>query len=204
MAGALPAAVKSLRWQWILAMAFPILAIQIHQPLVRIPDRADQAAIDQLSACQDVWGTQDYRPQWSEAAFWASTKSPQPSPKAPVLPACDGRPVFDPPNGNHLRDYRASGTDFVIEYASNEGASLEVPIFYYPAWRVEIDGRPADVTAEPITGLIEVKVPPGDHSVQGHLGRTPAQTIGGILTVLGILLILGWFGAWVRESARSV
>ena len=61
--------------------------------------------------------------------------------------------------------------------------------FYFPAWKVSVDGRQANV--EPATGLAlaSAAIPPGTHDVEIKWGTTPAVWIGRIVTAAGWLVV---------------
>ncbi|MFP4395492.1 MAG: hypothetical protein ACLFTI_09530 [Anaerolineales bacterium] len=66
--------------------------------------------------------------------------------------------------------------------------------FYYPGWRVTIDGAPAEIRPEPETGLLRFTVPEGEHRVVVRFGATPLRltvTIVSILGALALLLVVG-------------
>lgn len=92
VAGGLPAAARTDRWRWGLAIGLGIFAIQDHQPLIRIPHTVSMAGVRSLAACDDVWDTQDYRPVWSDAAFWHGPDAPPASAGSLVLSPCKGTP----------------------------------------------------------------------------------------------------------------
>ncbi|MGY2802587.1 hypothetical protein [Thermostichus sp. MS-CIW-37] len=61
--------------------------------------------------------------------------------------------------------------------------------FYYPAWRVQVDGRLTSAEHNGL-GLLQVRIPPGDHRVQVRYLGTAAEWMGWILTGLtGVLLV---------------
>lgn len=200
-AGALPAALTSRRWPWLMAIVIPLLALQVHHPLVRIPKRISPSALAELSTCQDVWGTQDYRPVWSEAAFWISTKAPSAKPKTPLLPPCPGMVTIKPSGVGDTTAVRQSGLTWTFDLALAEPAVIRLSQFYYPTWRASVDGQAAQISPEPQTGLIQVGVPGGDHTLQITLGRTFAQTWGAILSTLGLVVTL-LAGIWPTTSKR--
>jgi uncharacterized membrane protein YfhO len=65
--------------------------------------------------------------------------------------------------------------------------------FYYPAWRVQVDGRLTSAEHSGV-GLLQVRIPPGSHQVQVRYLGTPMDWLGLLLTGLtGVLLVkLRW------------
>lgn len=204
MAGAAPGAIRS-RWvQWGLAMALPALALQLHEPLIDIPQRIDAGELEQIRICPEVWGTQDYRPRWSTAAFWRSTKPPDPVEGVPVLAPCAGRITMLPAEAGTLLATSIDGSTLTARYQAADPVQLEFPQFYYPSWIVRVDGEPADAHPAPETGLLRAPVPAGQHEVVAHPGLSLAQVAGMILSAIGLALTLAGaamtrLGAWPKK-----
>jgi hypothetical protein len=190
MAGAIPAAITARRWQWGLAIAFPLLAIQLHEPLIDMPQRIAADELEQVRICPEVWGTQDYRPRWSATAFWRSTQPPDPSEEVPVLAPCAGGIVMVPGDAGRLLETSTEGSTLTARYQAVDLAQLEFPQFYYPSWVVRVDGEPVDAFPAPHTGLLRVQVPAGQHEVVARVGHTGAQTTGLVLSGIGLAFVL--------------
>ena len=74
---------------------------------------------------------------------------------------------------------------------------VQVNEFYFPGWRVHVDGLPVEVRPSP-TGAILVDVPAGRHTVEARFGDTPPRTLGLALSgamLLVALALLAWPGA---------
>jgi hypothetical protein len=71
-------------------------------------------------------------------------------------------------------------------------ASVTLKLFDYPAWQVEIDGKPT-VHESTYAGQIKVGVPPGDHSVRVCFVRTPDRTAGIAMSLLSAVILLALF-----------
>ena len=84
---------------------------------------------------------------------------------------------------------------------------VESSAFYYPGWRVMIDGVASTVSPVPVRGTMQFEVPAGQHSVLLELHRTPVRS-GALLVSLGTVLLLAaasilsfrrrLFGSWQR------
>jgi hypothetical protein len=199
IAGSLAGNMRGKLASWTLALALPATAIIVHHTLIQIPDRVSREKVDTLSACEEVWGTQDYRPIWSQAAFWRNTNPPEASPETPVLPPCDSQIAQS--HGSDLQILHAahSGTVWIVDYTAQRQAIVRLPVFYYPSWAASVDGNTVTVQPEKRTGLLELSVPAGTHQIRAALGRTGAQTAGFILSLLGNVGILGWWAAKWRQ-----
>ena len=72
--------------------------------------------------------------------------------------------------------------------------------FYFPGWQATLNGQPIPLTPGQPHGLIETAVFPGQHSLHIHVGTTSARQAGGLLSGLGLLLILLILGLNWRQN----
>jgi hypothetical protein len=74
---------------------------------------------------------------------------------------------------------------------SPEGTALRFYTYYFPGWRVYLDGERLPDSAlrpEGVHGLLTVDVPAGEHHVLLRWGDTPLRLIGKALTLLCLAL----------------
>ncbi|MBP6787194.1 MAG: hypothetical protein KA170_06370, partial [Candidatus Promineofilum sp.] len=88
------------------------------------------------------------------------------------------------------------------------GATVIFPTLMWPGWRAEMDGQPAELAAQPGSGLMTLTMPAGEHVVTLTLGRTPSRAAAeGVslvaLVVTALLLLVGVFRATPRPSASE-
>jgi hypothetical protein len=86
----------------------------------------------------------------------------------------------------------------VLDQSSNRQAwaieagatsTIRLPVFAFPAWRVEIDGSAAASTIDPATGLILATVPSGSHRVSLNWVRLPIERAGAGLSLAAWILL---------------
>jgi hypothetical protein len=63
--------------------------------------------------------------------------------------------------------------------------------FYYPGWRVTMDGSAIPITVEPLYGRITFRVPAGSHRVSVHLGETPLRLAADVVSAACLALTVG-------------
>jgi putative flippase GtrA len=66
--------------------------------------------------------------------------------------------------------------------------SLRVPLFWFPAWGVYVNGKRTDTIADPDTGLIQFRIPPGAHVLRVVWDGLPAERIGWLMGLAGLVL----------------
>ena len=71
--------------------------------------------------------------------------------------------------------------------ASNDFVA-EIYNFYWLGWRVEIDGRPVEITPSRHHGLITFLVASGEHKLRVYLGSTPARDLAGWVSLVAMFL----------------
>jgi hypothetical protein len=78
---------------------------------------------------------------------------------------------------------------------------MVMKLFNYPAWRVEVNGRPVETATLEITGQMMVPVGTGENQVQIGFTRTPDRRVGGLISFGTGILLLGWT-LFTRPSPR--
>jgi hypothetical protein len=74
-------------------------------------------------------------------------------------------------------------------------ATVAVPRYFWPGWRADVDGQDVPVRPAPNLGWIALDLPPGEHSVTLHLGRTPLRAAAEALSVLALIFPAAGFVA---------
>ncbi len=97
--------------------------------------------------------------------------------------------------GSSVEMIRASGASDELWVRSPEGTELLFYTYYFPGWRVFVDGEQMpDSSLRPTSpyGLLTVDIPAGEHRVLLRWGDTPVRRAGKALTVgcLGLCLLL--------------
>jgi hypothetical protein len=105
--------------------------------------------------------------------------------------------------GASVEMIRAAGASDEMWVRSPEGTALRFFTYYFPGWKVYVDGeRLPDWALRPETvyGLLTVDVPPGEHRVLLRWGDTPVRSVGKGLTLASLALALGLALAPRRSS----
>lgn len=85
------------------------------------------------------------------------------------------------------------GTDWInMNVVSKTISTIELSQYYFPGWKVDINGRDAVIDKNNYLGLITFSVNSGENQVRAKLYNTPIRIIGNILSVMGIFGI-GYF-----------
>ena len=157
--------------------------LPLREEEVTLATMAEYEYVDGLSI--RLWGGTcglDYLPRWvAEAREEFFLPLAKPSLPQPTLSPSDIPIVV-------LGEQRPLSK--VLRVESDKGMKLAFHIFYFPSWRIYIDGEPKDVHPSGRLGLITADIPAGDHLVHLRFEDTLAERIGLIITFLSLLTLL--------------
>ena len=109
--------------------------------------------------------------------------------------------------GAQVEMIRAGGASDELWVRSEGGTALRFYTYYFPGWRVTIDGDrlpDEELRPETVHGLLTVDVPAGEHRVLLRWGDTPVRTAGKALTVICLVLALALTTSRARRPDREL
>jgi uncharacterized membrane protein YidH (DUF202 family) len=113
-------------------------------------------------------------------------------------------PRLQPPGGVTLENAVWRNTSGAFEITTENETVLNFDWFYFPGWQATLNGQPLELTPTTPEGLISAAVPAGTHQVEIWLANTERQTLGWMMSGLGLLgLIAGGFVFRRIESAEK-
>lgn len=166
---------------------------------VRTPLRAADLTSEQMWAFDAATGqvgaswTGEFLPRWVTEQRWAIGREPS-----------DGRSVaaeWEQVAALGPLVVQVLGQGYLHErlaYRAAEPTKLVFPLFYFPAWRVAVDGRPVAVEPVGSLGLLAASLPAGEHIVTRHWAATPAVWAGRAVSGLAWLAVLALL-VWRRD-----
>jgi uncharacterized membrane protein YfhO len=81
-------------------------------------------------------------------------------------------------------------------------ADLQLPIAYYPGWRVTIDGREQSLDRPSQEGRMRVTTTPGVHRLEATFRRTPLRWLSELAALAGLLIVAVF--AYRRRQGKGV
>ena len=82
------------------------------------------------------------------------------------------------------------GTDWQRGNVSvSQTAAIELPIYYFPNWELEADGKGLELDYQNDLGLISISLEPGEHQIEANLNNTPIRTAGNLVSIISLILI---------------
>jgi hypothetical protein len=116
---------------------------------------------------------EEYEPRWVESR----------PPFTKAVLASRGAPIT-------VREISIATARQELEVTASAPTEVEARTFYYPGWKVAVDGSEVAIAPVAERGTISFSIPPGEHHVALDLGATATRRIGRALTLvtLGVLV----------------
>jgi hypothetical protein len=167
------------RWRWRLLFCLaPFLVVAVAWPHIPRPSWQGTADIARMlehqRSGQGYEGVDEYVPAEGDAYEIKQD--------APLVALED-----DGPAPVTVERWRAESR--VLRVHTNQPGTLVLRLFYYPAWRVEVNGQLIEAQTDDTTGQMLIPVQAGESQIHITLARTWDRTAGGIVS-LGALLVL--------------
>jgi hypothetical protein len=179
LGGGLIFLLKSTKWARWIALIGVILVVSLNFPFFRVEK------ILKIDDKQKLFSTLGWRKLQTDAIFdylpvYAKAPPAHEAPEGPVLKA----------GVAEIQDVKKGSNWYSFQAQVKEEAELEIPVFYFPGWRVWSDSQPLVVSYDNPLGLITVKVPAGSHLVKLKLTNTFWRTLGNLVSLSSWLILL--------------
>jgi hypothetical protein len=162
---------------WIVAAVLGTLLIATALVGLRpayLPIRADEVTVDRLQLYELFTGNigstvrHEYLPRWVKPRPYTGL--------ALFAPDATARALVVSGEVSDTRRLERQPTVRVWEVEAGEGRSVVAfPLHYWPGWHASVDGVPVEAEPAPGSGYLSISVPPGAHTVEIRLGRTPLR-----------------------------
>lgn len=137
--------------------------------------------------------TAEFLPRWVNEERWAIGREPATTDDWAASPTVQF--VATPTEQEYL--------DGVWRVRADAPFTLRFHRFYFPAWRVTVDGRAANAYADGALGLLAVDLDAGEHLVEVQFAPTPAVWFGLLVSGASILMLAFVIGRakWNADNA---
>jgi hypothetical protein len=105
-------------------------------------------------------------------------------------------------SGVRCGELRRVGNGLALAYEAQQGLTLLLPHYWYPAWTATAGGAPAALRADPATGLMAVDLPAGAGELVIQWRRMAVEQVGMAVTGLA-LVVLGLSAWWSRRRTAA-
>ncbi len=167
-----------------------------------LPITPDDVTVDRLQLYELFTGNigstirHEYLPRWVEPRPYTGPELFNPGARAPVFPLHG--------EVSTAKRVQRDPTRRVWEIDTGDtGAQIAFPLYYWPGWRAVVGGAAVEVTPEPASGYLSLSIPPGRHTVEIWLGRTPLRLWSEIASLVAAVALLGVaILGYLRRSPR--
>ncbi len=87
-----------------------------------------------------------------------------------------------------VKTTRVGGASVEGQVQADGPATVQFLTYWFPGWRVWLDGKPIPSRPEGPYGLLTMDVPPGEHTVSIRMAGTPARHAGTGISAISLLL----------------
>ena len=94
------------------------------------------------------------------------------------------------PEGSRITEAKFSAVSDVVKINTSDAFTIKWLRFYYPGWRVKIDGERVPVFPAPGTGLLSFDVPSGKHSIKVDFTETPLRLAADGVSLAALIIFL--------------
>jgi hypothetical protein len=163
---------------WGIAVAVGLAAFGYAAALPRTANtlavtRAEMWAFDAAHGQVGATWAGEFLPRWVSAPRWTIGRAPEVAPPEPAPLALAALPVA------------AGYLDMTYQVQASTPLTLTFDRFYFPAWRIAVDGAAATPVPENPLGLLAAPLAAGKHEVAVSWRATPAVWVGRALTAVG-------------------
>lgn len=84
---------------------------------------------------------------------------------------------------------------------SSPQSTVEIQTFYFPGWRVFVDGREVSIDPhrDPLLGRMQIDLTAGTHQVEAVFTDTPIRSVGNTVSLISWILVIGLVVYWRRR-----
>ncbi|MEZ4767825.1 MAG: 6-pyruvoyl-tetrahydropterin synthase-related protein [Caldilineales bacterium] len=82
------------------------------------------------------------------------------------------------------------GDELEIAVHADQPFTLRLHRFYFPGWRVLVDGQPVPTAPSGELGLVTADLPAGDYTVAARFGETPLRLFSDVISIVALLIFV--------------
>jgi hypothetical protein len=93
-----------------------------------------------------------------------------------------------------------SPTHYTIKANATRESRLRINIFYFPGWKLLVDGAEQTIDYQNPQGLMEFGLASGEHQIELLFTNTPVRNIGLFFSLLSLVMLLLLIILWLRKK----
>ena len=121
---------------------------------------------------------------------------------APVSKAFEKPKVLEGDASVSILSVRSDSFSFDADVYNS--SFIEIPVMYFPGWKVFVDDKETEINIHGDYGLIAISLEDGRHSVYGKFTNTPIRSVSNAVSLfsIGILMVVMRFGDKYEEKDK--
>ena len=123
--------------------------------------------------------------------------------KAPMVSAVNSSDQRASPTGARVQIEEWTAEEKRVQVNAKKPVRIALRLLDYPAWRVEVNGKPVQVEHPAGTEQMIVPLGAGESRIDVHFNRTPDRTLGIGISLVGALTLLALFHVCGRRSLSA-
>jgi hypothetical protein len=112
---------------------------------------------------------------------------PKTAPMAPKELASENPEIIS--GKGQAYNFTKRSNSFFFDTEIYQDAVIQIPVMYFPGWKVISEGVVIDSNPSGDYGVITITVPEGKHIIQGRFVNTPVRNIGNLVTILSAVIM---------------
>ena len=88
-----------------------------------------------------------------------------------------------------LENFVNQSNKFSFSAGVKRSAQVEVPVFYFPDWKVTVDGKETPLSYQNRIGRISVNLEKGEHTITGRFNNTPIRTVANAISLVSFAVL---------------
>ena len=203
------------RWQRLVAPVLAAVLVLVALPSLYIELQHRYAPFGSTVTLQEVRETEarlggkaltaygEFTPRWREAPFDQAAISAQTGTALGLDFDAETSPLAGPSDGVQITASEVKSQHWDLAVEVSQPTTLTLNLLYYPRWQATVGGQSVPLSAQPVTGLAQLRVPAGNTSVVLRYGRTAMEWAGFVvsgLTVVILAVLVAW--SWRRRWSK--
>jgi hypothetical protein len=82
-------------------------------------------------------------------------------------------------------------------------ATITLNLLYFPGWQAKLNGEPISLAPHPGSGLIDLSLPAGNHTLTLTFGETPLRRLADIISIVAWAGLVVWVGIELKQALGS-
>ncbi|KKQ48390.1 MAG: hypothetical protein US67_C0034G0008, partial [Candidatus Woesebacteria bacterium GW2011_GWD1_38_10] len=121
---------------------------------------------------------------------------------APVSKAFEKPKVLEGDASVSILSVRSDSFSFDADVYNS--SFIEIPVMYFPGWKVFVDDKETEINIHGDYGLIAISLEDGRHSVYGKFTNTPIRSVSNAVSLfsIGIIIVVLRFGGKYEEKDK--